>query len=241
VKSVPWTGGGAFPRGGGASRPENAGPEEAAPLSACPAGELTVAAGEGEYAALRPFFDEKPFLIKFSAVLRLFPGAETAVTVDLPPLLRFEADGTTLFSFRPFVSGDTWYGDTMKGFLCSCLAVDFAPYPKTAGPPLVPCTVSIKNSSALTAELDHVLLYADELSIYENYENSGENGGGNGESSGGLLCDTPVIEIFDGDFRMSVKTAAEDARLVSEGVKNSVGDMLIRRGAEIIKNITGYS
>jgi hypothetical protein len=113
----------------------------------------------------------------------------------------------------------------MNGVICSSLAVDFSA-PAGSSPPVY-CTVLLRNRSKTTADLDRMILYAEELSIYE--------------SGGKLYSDTPVIDIFgSGDFKASVKAFhREHKKLVTAGTKNSMG--LIRHGTRIIIDIASRS
>jgi hypothetical protein len=200
--------------------------------------------GGGSAAALRPYLPVKPFLT--NPGLLLFPGMETSLELDLPPLLYVSAsaeaspgrgNGETLFTIVPFTLNESWYGvDTMHGILCSSL-------PPSSGSPgavAIRCRVLIRNRARTVLELDKLPLHAGELGVYER--------------DGELISDTPVIDVYgEGDYRMSVKAPEEGnpvsnhgtwvsshGTLLAPGNKSGVGDMLIHHGTRIIKNITGY-
>jgi hypothetical protein len=188
--------------------------------------EKTVASGpqEGKSAALKPFFSGKPFLIKWGDKLRLLPGAESSLTLGLPPSLKFTLDRETLFFPNPFILNETWYGkDTMDGVICTSLNAELS---VPAGVSVC-CTVHLRNHSKQSIELDRIILHAEELSMYE--------------SGGQLYSDIPVFDFFGGgECKTGIKTFhGEHKKLVNPGIKNSMG--LIRHGTRIIKNITRLS
>jgi len=193
----------------------------------------TTAVQNEETAVLQMCFPEKPFLINLGG-LRLLPGAETALTLQLPPAFRliagdsaFQAEPEeTLFSFTPFTLKDAWYGDdTMKGILCSVLPGIALPDADTPEPaPGIECTVLIRNRTKAPLDLTKVPLYTDTLAVYE--------------INGKFISDRPLIEPHGNDFRETI-IKEQGVLLAPPAIKNGVGDTLIRRGTEIIRNITG--
>jgi len=207
------------------------GPVQEEPAAAdVAASAVNTAVQDEETAVLQMCFPEKPFLINLGS-LRLLPGTETALTLQLPPAFRliagdsvFQADTEeTLFSFTPFMLKDTWYGeDTMKGVLCSVLPGIVQPDAEPA--PGIECTVLIRNRTKAQLDLTKVPLYTDTLAVYE--------------INGKFISDRPLIEPHGNDFRETI-IKEQGVLLAPPAIKNGVGDTLIRRGTEIIRNITG--
>ncbi|MDR2768077.1 MAG: hypothetical protein LBB82_07100 [Treponema sp.] len=200
----------------------------------------TVTASASAQAAITPFLSGKPFLAG-TEHLRLFPGAELSLRLELPPSLRLSASGETLFSFSPFIVNETWYGeDTMTGMLCYSLRAsapqiaDADPndaFPRNAGAGIV-CPLLVRNKSKTVLAFENLPLYTGELSIYEL---------GRGTDAG-LCTDTAVIDAWGGgEFRTSVRRPRDDDayRLLCAGTESNMGDILIKQGTRIIKHAAG--
>ncbi|MDR2313704.1 MAG: hypothetical protein LBE02_04150 [Spirochaetaceae bacterium] len=214
---------------------ECTGPEEA---ESCSRGTVLFSSGpEDPSAALRPLLPVKPFLLTFSWGLRLSPETELALDLELPFLLRLSTvkdrqAGEPVFTFKPFVVNETWYGDTaMEGLLCLSLNPDRPLDGPVEDAPENPrqtlrCRALLRNRAKTTVSLDRLPLLADQFSIYENH--------------GELVTDTPVFDIFgSGEFRMNFASPDHTGLLVP-GSKNGVGEMLIYHGTRIIKDITRH-
>jgi len=203
---------------------------------------INTAVRNEETATLQMCFPEKPFLINLEA-LRLLPGTETSLTLQLPPAFRLIAGDNpiqtepeeTLFTFTPFTLKEAWYGeDTMKGIICSVLPGILIPdsdtpatagtAPATASPPGIECTVLIRNRTKGQLDLTRVPLYTDTLAVYE--------------INGKFISDQPLIEPHGSDFRETI-IKEQGVLLAPPAIKSGMGDTLIRRGTEIIRNITG--
>jgi len=217
-------------RCGGYSGPVEEEPAGADRSADAAASAVTTAVGNEETAVLQMCFPEKPFLINLGA-LRLLPGTETSLTLQLPPAFRLIAGDSAfqaepeeiLFTYTPFTLKEAWYGeDTMKGIICSVLPNIIVPDSDT--PPGIECTVLIRNRTKAPLELTKVPLYTDTLAIYE--------------INGKFISDQPLIEPHGGDFREAI-IKEQGVLLAPPAIKSGVGDTLIRRGTEIIRNITG--
>jgi len=198
----------------------------------------TTAVRNEETATLQMCFPEKPFLLNLGN-LRLLPGTETSLTLQLPPAFHLTAGDNPLltepeeilFTFTPFILKEAWHGeDTMKGVLCSSLPNIIRPdsdTPAIAGTepaPGIECTVLIRNRTKAPFELSKVPLYTDTLAVYE--------------INGKFISDKPVIEPHGGDFRETI-IKEQGVLLAPPAIKSGVGDTLIRSGTKIIRNITG--
>jgi len=216
-RKIPWN-----ERGGGYSGPVQEAPETADGIN--------TAVWNGETATLQLCFPEKPFLIN-SGGLRLLPGTEIPLKLQLPPAFRLIAGNNpiqtepeeVLFTFAPFTLKEAWYGeDTMKGILCCSLSNIIGADSEL--PPGIKCTVLIRNRTKTPLELNKVPLYTDTLAVYE--------------INGKFISDIPVIEPHGSDFRETI-IKEQGMLLAPPAMKNGMGDTLIRRGTEIIRNITG--
>ncbi|MDR2551929.1 MAG: hypothetical protein LBD31_02015 [Treponema sp.] len=145
--------------------------------------------------------------------------------------------GEAVFTFHPFILNETWYGgDTMRGMIC--LSLSAAPDPGDSENPeaaegpgteeddtILHCDILIRNRAKTVMEVEKFPLYGAGLSLYEK--------------DGQFLTGTPVIDFCgNGNFSMGCR-APEGALLLAEGLKESVGELLIQQGSRIIKNITG--
>ncbi|MDR1107776.1 MAG: hypothetical protein LBL19_01950 [Spirochaetaceae bacterium] len=208
-------------------RPEAGGPEgDISPKN--PPG--CFALGAGRQAALRPYFYEKPYYINFRDKIRLMPEAETRLELALPPVLRLElAGGLELLRFTPFLLSETWSGsDTMSGFLCLSLPVDFGPSALTGESSLIHGELIFRNPTKTILDIDRLILSANSLGIYEK--------------DGHLRCESIVVDTngSGGELRLTPRPGApEGYRLITAAQKNGMGDTLIRRSADLLKNIAG--
>jgi hypothetical protein len=195
-----------------------------------PPGELsfTVSHGGGPGARLRPCLDFKPCLAKLGDKLSLLPGAEARFTLYLPPAFRFEAGSACLDAALPFIHREAWFGDTMLGVLCLYLpaALVFPAGPeKPVGPAaFVRCGLSIRNRSKTAADISRQLIYTESLGVYE--------------AEGQLCSDRVVVEILSGgDLKISAAPPKGKPARIGSAPRSGVGDVLIRRGADFIKDI----
>jgi hypothetical protein len=226
-----------------------------------PQGTAVTVLGEPENTApriaLTPFLPARPFLVSSGDTLRLAPGTEAILALELPPALRLTLHSGTsagvLFTFAPFVVKETWHGDTMTGTLCYSLsAVEGPPGGGAAGGGAeggaeggasggIRCRILLRNRTRAVLEPGKIPLYAGELSVYGLP--AGLPGADSLPGAGALYSDTPVIDVYGSeDFRISLKepeAAGSKPALIVQGSKNGMGDLLIHRGAQIIKNIAG--
>ncbi|MDR3161041.1 MAG: hypothetical protein LBU28_05435 [Spirochaetaceae bacterium] len=195
------------------------GPEPAPPPEGLP---VYVTAGAGRSVALRPYFGDKPSLLKFSGHPHLLPDAEMRIGLALPPMLQLElADSLPLIRFMPFLFPETWYGeDTMSGSLYLSLPQE----PREAAA-LVRGELLLKNGTKAALDIDRLVLDTEILGIYEQ--------------EGRLACETVLLEGLPGeDFRISLlPQTPEGALRLTPGKKP--GGTLIRRGVDLIKTIAG--
>jgi hypothetical protein len=187
---------------------------------------VSVSAGTGRSVALRPAFGDKPCMLKFPEKLHLLPDAEIRIGLALPPALQLELEPSLpLLRFTPFLFPETWYGEnTMSGALYLSLPASFRREPRDV-PALVRGELFLKNSSKAALDLDRLVLYTDILGIYRQ--------------GGRLACETVLLEALPGeDFKMSLRSGTpEGAEPLNLGKKNGGGELFIRRGVELIKNI----
>lgn len=162
-------------------RPGIRGPEPAPPP---PASYFIVAAGRE--VILRPYFYEKPYYIQFLPKIRLLPEAETRLDLALPPVLRLELAGELeLLQFAPFLLSETWAGDdTMSGSLCISLPVP-SPVSSFKGvSSFIYGELIFRNHTKATLDIDHLVLSANSLNIYEK--------------EGRLLCESIIVDTNGG-------------------------------------------
>ncbi|AEJ18619.1 hypothetical protein [Gracilinema caldarium] len=226
--------------------PDSGGPE---PVEQPGNAEVAFAVGKGKKIALRPHFAKQPYLITVRNEIRLLPGAEAHFTVALPPLLRFELeDGTVLAEKQLFNLSPTWFGDKESGNLCLSLPLKLDPQCKgevetlksTDGntgidtlsrtsecKSLIHCDIMVRNSTKNELDLKRLAIFTDLMSIYEQH--------------GMLLGDTVLIDTTsEGGLRMSVDEGTHRSRKkVHEGNKSGLSELLVRRGMNFLKVITG--
>lgn len=205
------------------------GPQDAAP----PEGLLrSLTVGPGTALTLRPVLSEKPYLVIMQEKLYLVPDTEAPLTVLFPPVLSFETgDNQRIAAFTPFTCSEAWFGDdTASGMLCRSLSprcIIWNPLALCAAPlALIRCPLVIRNRSKTPLALDRLAIYTEPLSIYE-YE-------------GCLYTDTVAMDSTPrGDLEMTVLPETPEAyRKIRTAARNGMGDILIRQGADFIKNIT---
>jgi hypothetical protein len=191
---------------------------------------LTV--GTGTALTLYPALSEKPYLVSMQDTLCLFPGAAAHFTALFPPVLYFEtADNQRIAGFIPFTRSDAWFGDdTASGMLCVSLPPHFispqSPAAEDTPLSLIRCPLVIRNHSKTPLELDRLAIYTEPLSIYE-YE-------------GSLWSDTVAMDsLLGGNIEMNVlPETPESYRKIRAAERSGMKDILIRQGADFIKNIT---
>ncbi|MDR2633511.1 MAG: hypothetical protein LBC51_07805 [Treponema sp.] len=209
---------------------EFSGPTEAAPPQGL-ARSLTI--GAGSEVSLRPLLNARPYLALMQEKLCLLPSAEARLVVLFPPVLCFETeDNQRIASFTPFTCPQAWFGDdTSEGILCCslpsrCIINDpqsLGTYPRV----LVRCPLVIRNRSKTPLELDRLAIYTEPLSLYEH--------------EGYVWSDTVAMDssLGGGDIEMNVLPDTPEAyRKIRGAARNGMGDILIRQGADFIKNIT---
>jgi hypothetical protein len=203
----------------GAGGPEPSDPPEGLPVY--------VSAGTGRSVALRPYLGDKPCLLKFPKNLHLLPDAEFRISLALPPVLQLElAASAPLIRFMPFLLPEAWHGDnTIFGSLYLSLPVSFTREPRDV-PALIRGELLLKNSMKAALDIDHLVLDTEILGIYEQ--------------EGRLVCETISLEALSGgDFKISILPGTPpDAKRLSLDKKNNGGGTFVRRGVDLIKNIT---
>ena len=206
-------------RGGSCSGPEAvAEPEKTAPM---------VNIVSRKTAALKPFFPEKPFLVNFKGV-RLSPGNKITMDIGLPPMLYLIAEKSSgappdiIFNFTPFTLKESWFGkDPMEGVICSSIPLNNAACCSMD----INCSITIRNKTKNTMELEKIPLYGSFLSIHEK--------------DGKMTSDAMVIDAMENNFHKTVEPINnEQFTLLTQGNKNDPS--LIIQGTRIIKNITGF-
>jgi hypothetical protein len=131
-----------------------------------------------------------------------------------------------LFNFAPFIVKQTWYGeDNVSGEIGSSLS-PMVPNGDNdhATLPGIGCTLFVRNRNKTMLPLDKVPLNTGILAIYE--------------SNGNFICDDPVIDVYGKEFNLSIKPAK--ASLLTPAGKSEMGETLIHRGTQIIKNLTRF-
>jgi hypothetical protein len=201
-----------------------------------PAGlSCTVSCGGGPKVRLRPCFGSRPCLVKLGDKLNLLPGAELRFTLYLPPAFCFETEDVCLDSALPFIHSEAWFGDTVPGLLCLYLPPPLVfPSPGPPAPPGLPappgpaacirCILSVRNRSKAAADIGRQLIYTEFLGIYE--------------AEGGLCSDLVTVEILSGgDLKIAAVPPRGKHTRIGPVPRNGVGDILIRRGTDFIKDM----
>ncbi|MDR0721592.1 MAG: hypothetical protein LBF75_02190 [Treponema sp.] len=205
------------------------GPYEAVPPKALP---RSVMVGPGTGLTLHPMVSERPYLLPMQEKICLVPAAEVRLTLLFPPVLSFETvDNQRIAAFTPFTCSEAWFGDdTASGMLCISLPAHCIIWDHeaacTAPPALIRCPLVIRNRSKTPLELDRLAIYTEPLSIYEH--------------EGSLWSDTVALDsIVGGNIEMNVlPETPESYRKIRVAARNGMRDILIRQGADFIKNIT---
>jgi hypothetical protein len=185
------------------------------------------AAGAGSRVALRPGLGEKPWLVTIPGSMRLFPGAEVRFSVLFPPELRFELSPESfLTGAMPLVISEAWVGDdTVSGQIGLSLPPFLVSPEGSAGhiPSLILGGLVVFNASKSPVELDRLVIYTGSLSLYEQ--------------GGRLFSDTVAAEILPGgDIKLQV-IPFEGGEKIDGKTQNGMGDILIRRGTDFIKEL----
>jgi hypothetical protein len=121
----------------------------------------------------------------------------------------------------------------MSGLLCLYLPPSLI-FPAPAGPPVpqappgpaafIRCVLSIKNRSRTAADISRQLIYTGSLGVYE--------------AEGGLCSDLVAAEILPGgDLKIAAVPPRGKHTRIGPAPRNGVGDVLIRRGTDFIKDI----
>ncbi|MDR1308284.1 MAG: hypothetical protein LBK74_12020 [Treponema sp.] len=142
--------------------------------------------------ALTPCLPAKPFLVFPADTLRLSPGTETILELEMPPVVRLilhsGASPEVLFTFTPFTVKETWHGeDTMTGVLCYALpaangarqaagvsqaggagtgAAGTAGAGTAESAPGIRCRLLLRNRTRAILEPGKMPLHVEELSVY---------------------------------------------------------------------------
>jgi hypothetical protein len=201
------------------------GPEEALPPEGVPVRE---AVGPRGPAALRPDLGEKPYLVAIPNPVRFFPGAEAYFDVLLPPALRFElSPDSSLSQAMPFALSESWFGDDpVSGRICLSLPPRFVS--RHAGSPipsLIRGALEVCNRSKAPAELDRLVIYPESLSLYTRGER--------------VFSDTVAADFLPGGDLKIRTVPFEGGERINGRPHSVVGDILIRRGTDFIKEFTG--
>ncbi|MDR0688760.1 MAG: hypothetical protein LBG08_00625 [Spirochaetaceae bacterium] len=187
------------------------------------------AVGVGRQVVLRPWFYEKPYCVNFRDRIRLMPETETRLDLALPPVLRLElAGGLELTRFTPFLLPETWSGeDTMSGFLGVSLSVPSPPWSVTGASSFIHGEIIFRNQTKTILDIDRLVLYTDSLNVYKK--------------EGDLRCETVVVDTnSNGELRINPRPGTPDGyEAIPVARKNGMGNILIRRSADLIKNIAG--
>ncbi|MDR2186273.1 MAG: hypothetical protein LBO80_11510 [Treponema sp.] len=186
----------------------------------------TVSCGGGPAVRLRPCPGTKPCLAILGDKVNLLPGAEARFTLYLPPAFRFETGDDCLDSVLPFIHSEAWFGDAMLGLLCLYLPPPLVfPAPGPPGPAaFIRCDLSVRNRSKTAADISRQLIYTESLGIYE--------------AEGGLCSGMIAVEILPGgDLKITAAPPEGKHARIGPVPRNGVGDILIRRGTDFIKDI----
>jgi hypothetical protein len=206
-------------------------PHAGGPGTEPPPGDLPecFAVGTGRKVALRPCFYEKPYYINFRDKIRMMPETETRLDLALPPVLRLELAGELeLIRFTPFLLSEAWSGeDSMSGFLCASLPACSHPSDFTGASSFIHGELIFRNLTKAIMDIDRLILYTNPLGIYEK--------------EGRLCCETITADINSGgEFKINLRPGApEGYETIIAPKKNGMGNILIRRSADLIKNIAG--
>jgi hypothetical protein len=203
------------------------GPEEALAPESLPG---TLSLGLGDQVILRPSLSPKPYLATLENKTLLFPETEIALDVFFPPLLQFELSPVLILAgFMPFTLRETWFGaDAGSGILCLALPAFLVRRGKEAPESwgaLIRGGLILRNRSKDPVDISRFIIYTETLAVYEE-ENR-------------LYSDEMTMEFLaGGDLRINDR--APDRRMNRiRPDKYSARDVLIRRGADFIKKITG--
>jgi hypothetical protein len=205
-----------------------------------------ISVGTGSKVSLHPYVPEKPFILNLVDKLRILPGREIRLKAALPPVLQFELDGECMERCMPLTLNETWEGvDTVNGTLAYALGDVASPFmvgeidslPEMGGSlkdchgasALIHTEIIVRNRSKMPFDLDHVVIWTQTLDIFEN--------------KGCLVGDLVIIEMLvNGDLRLTSPPAVPDGfKKISSGVKDGMGDRLIRQGASFLLYITSMN
>ena len=216
----------------GSGGPESGEPEDGAAAS--------FAVSHHRKVALRPHFSERPYLIVAQNEIRIHCGDQARFDLSLPVLLRFEPEnGANLGEAMPFILSNTWFGDKTGGALCWSLPTTLDPRcrgetedltaaaPASAFRSLVRCEIVVRNDSKAPIDLKRLAVYTELLNIYE--------------ADGFLVTDPVRVNgLDDGGLRMSVASASfTDGRKLLTPARVGQGEMLVRRGVNFLRAVTG--
>jgi hypothetical protein len=209
------------------------GPEEADP----PDVPVFFTWGKGLKVVLHPYLSAKPYLVTVKEKARVLPGIEGHFITVLPPIIKFELGPDAVLSeAMPFILPETWFGsDTVFGEKCLSLPGGLYPHPigQSVEPmcfrALICCEIFVKNTSKTVFDLERLAIYPEPLNVYTH--------------DGYLLSDSLELEFLGADLKVDVSQAKSESKgykIISSGTKSGVGDILVRRSVDIIKNITKF-
>jgi hypothetical protein len=183
--------------------------------------------GKGDKVSLRPGLSDRPYILKMREKLRIAPGQKISFTAALPPLLTFElAPDTILAQSMPLGLPQTFFGpDSMNGELGFTLAAGLGQ--EELASVLIHCEVVIINGTKTVYEPGGIAIYPGIFNVYAHHDK--------------LFADTLELEFHDTDYKTRIiEIKHKGYKLVSEGIKDSVGGSIVRRSADIIKSITNF-
>jgi len=198
--------------------------------------QVTCLCGDGEEVFPHPYLSDRPYKLGFREKIRIAPGQKLGFTAALPPVLKFElAPDAVLAQAMPLVPRQTFIGpDTMDGkfgyFLGGNLLSGWNEESGENGETeihstLIRCDILIKNNAKTTIEPEHFVVYPETLNVYVR--------------QGHLVADSQELEITGTEQKLKI-SRIENAglRLVSAGTKSGVGEFIVSKNVDIIKDIT---
>ncbi|MDR1866642.1 MAG: hypothetical protein LBQ77_00055 [Treponema sp.] len=177
---------------------------------------------------LQPHPSQKPYIVTLREELHIPAGAAILLSADIPFMLKVESNnGVLMTNVSPWITADTWFGEnTMSGMICHCIPHSLhIATPTQAKSGWLRCICSLKNNSKHIFIVPPLMLPLSQTGVYEY--------------NGQLCSDTVAFEFSGTDLELSTiqPPNSYDRTLVS-GQKSDKVNMIIRQGADFIKNIT---